>query len=208
MATRRRPERWVVGIAVLLLHLAGLWAWPPTGSAARDAARSASLAPVVVRLLSVPMPPMAIAVPTRPPSLAPAARTRPASPPLAGTHPAAASVVAATSPASDVQQSHVPPATESSASGPAPLDLRLHLPRGVAAERGGLAEAPDSMRRAALNDPRSNVRADPTQTLPQAVASAAKGDCTKGEFVGGGMGLLSLPFLAAAVIRDACRPAR
>jgi hypothetical protein len=62
--------------------------------------------------------------------------------------------------------------------------------------------------RAALNDPRSNVKGDPTQVLPHAVAAAAKGDCTKGQFVGGGMGLLSLPFLAVAAVRGDCKPPR
>lgn len=98
------------------------------------------------------------------------------------------------------------PAAEPPAS--APLDLRLRLPRGAVAERGGLTEAPDSMRRAALNDPRSNVAPDPTQALPLAVASSAKGDCLKGEYALGGMGLLSLPFLALAVVSDACKPSR
>jgi hypothetical protein len=98
-------------------------------------------------------------------------------------------------------------AADAAASAATPLDLRLHLPRG-AAERGGLTEPPDSMRRQALNDPRSNIKPDPTQVLPDAVAAAAKGDCAKGEYLGGGMGLLSAPFLAYAAMAGNCKPNR
>jgi hypothetical protein len=42
------------------------------------------------------------------------------------------------------------------------------------------------------------------QRLSAAAAAAAQGDCVKGEFAGGGMGVLSLPFLALAVARGAC----
>jgi type IV secretory pathway VirB10-like protein len=45
----------------------------------------------------------------------------------------------------------------------------------------------------------------PDQRLGQEVARAARGDCLKGEYLGGGMGLLSLPFLVAAELRDKCR---
>jgi hypothetical protein len=40
--------------------------------------------------------------------------------------------------------------------------------------------------------------------LGEAIAAGARGDCLKGEYVGGGMGLLSLPFLAIAKLRDQC----
>jgi hypothetical protein len=43
-----------------------------------------------------------------------------------------------------------------------------------------------------------------TQRLGTAIASGAYGDCEKGEFAGGGMGLLSLPFWAIARLRDHC----
>ena len=45
----------------------------------------------------------------------------------------------------------------------------------------------------------------PDQRLGREVARAARGDCLKGEYLGGGMGLLSLPFLVAAELRDKCR---
>lgn len=44
----------------------------------------------------------------------------------------------------------------------------------------------------------------PGSKLTQSISKAGKGDCAKGEFAGAGMGLLSLPFLVAAVVRDEC----
>lgn len=43
------------------------------------------------------------------------------------------------------------------------------------------------------------------QRLGRDMAQAADGDCMKGEFAGGGMGLLSLPFWLAAEARGKCR---
>ena len=45
----------------------------------------------------------------------------------------------------------------------------------------------------------------PDQRLGDSIAEGAKGDCLKGEYTGAGMGLLSLPFLAVAVLGDHCR---
>jgi hypothetical protein len=42
------------------------------------------------------------------------------------------------------------------------------------------------------------------QGLGQGVAKAAHGDCLKGEFAGGGAGLLSLPLLAYAAAAGRC----
>lgn len=43
-----------------------------------------------------------------------------------------------------------------------------------------------------------------SQRLSNDVQQAGRGDCAKGEYAGGGMGLLSLPFLAAAAINGDC----
>lgn len=43
-----------------------------------------------------------------------------------------------------------------------------------------------------------------SERLARQVARNAKGDCTKGEFLGGGMGLLSLPFYLAAEASGQC----
>lgn len=199
--TGRRSLRWGIGGAVLLVHLALLWAWPPGGRGTRDVAVSPRVTIVQV------LPRTEVAPPDRP-----VAERRDASPAVPQARRAVAreapSPMALPEPSRPDSTSAVvaAPAIEPAAS--APLDLRLRLPRGAVAERGGLTEPPDSMRRAALNDPRSNVTTDPTQVLPRAVASTAKGDCMKGDYALGGMGLLSLPFLALAVATDACKPAR
>jgi hypothetical protein len=51
-----------------------------------------------------------------------------------------------------------------------------------------------------------HVTPTPAQALEGGVAAARKGDCAKGEYVGGGMGLLSLPFLLANEALGKCSP--
>jgi hypothetical protein len=48
------------------------------------------------------------------------------------------------------------------------------------------------------------ARQSPADRLAHGVKSAGKGDCAKGEYAGAGMGLLSLPFLAAAALGGDC----
>ena len=50
----------------------------------------------------------------------------------------------------------------------------------------------------------TDPRVSATQQLGAAIASGGYGNCDKGEFAGGGMGLLSLPFWAIARLRDQC----
>jgi hypothetical protein len=45
----------------------------------------------------------------------------------------------------------------------------------------------------------------PSERLGEAIESSASGDCLKGEFAGAGLGLLSVPFLALAALREQCR---
>ena len=42
------------------------------------------------------------------------------------------------------------------------------------------------------------------ERLAQNIEAAHKGDCMKGEYLGGGMGLLSAPFLLAAEALGKC----
>lgn len=44
----------------------------------------------------------------------------------------------------------------------------------------------------------------PARLLARNIAAAHKGDCSKGEYAGGGMGLLSVPFLVAAEAMGHC----
>ncbi len=52
--------------------------------------------------------------------------------------------------------------------------------------------------------PGTTQPAGQTQRLGNTIAAGARGDCDKGEYAGGGMGLLSLPFWAAAKLRGDC----
>lgn len=51
---------------------------------------------------------------------------------------------------------------------------------------------------------RPQIPAQREDPLASGVREAAQGDCMKGEFKGGGMGLLSLPMLAAAALKGEC----
>lgn len=110
---------------------------------------------------------------------------------------------------------HVPPVAAEPAE-PAP----------VAAPTAPLAEAPASapqplllhteatrraVREAARNPPLAVVaqsglpqRETRDQRLARTMSEAGRGDCGKGEYAGGGMGLLSLPFWIAAEVRGQC----
>jgi hypothetical protein len=57
---------------------------------------------------------------------------------------------------------------------------------------------------AALASDTSTSRPAPGARLGERIREAGKGDCAKGEYFGAGMGLLSLPFLVAAKVRDDC----
>ena len=66
-----------------------------------------------------------------------------------------------------------------------------------------------SARAPSLGDQLSRSREEPSRVsanerLANNVREAGKGDCAKGEYAGGGMGLLSLPFLAIAAAAGNC----
>ncbi len=196
----RNAERWIVCTLVLLAHAMLLWAWPRPHPQRAPAPREP--VSVAVTLLLPPPPPIAVPTPSVPAARA-AARAPERVPRPRRSSQAEPSQAVTVAPPAD--QTATPP--EPAASSSAPLDLRLAFPRGSAG-RGGLTEPHNSMRRQALNDPRSNIKTDPTQVLPNAVAASAKGDCLKGEYFGGGAGLLSAPFLAYAAMAGNCKPAR
>jgi hypothetical protein len=203
---RRHAERPTIAALVIGLHVLLLWGWRVTTQAVMPVP-AVEPVPLVVQLLSLERPRARIVPAGEPPPVARASAASPRrlaqGPTLQGERPDATRTVEG--PRESTAITLPPP--EPAASGPETLDLRLHQPRGTA-DRGGLTEPTDSMRRLALNDPRSNSRPDPTQVLPNTIAESAKGDCLKGEFFGGGMGLLSAPFLAVAVARGACKPQR
>lgn len=66
-----------------------------------------------------------------------------------------------------------------------------------------------SARTPSLGDPMAKAHDEPARQsaagrLAHGVRDAGKGDCSKGEYAGAGMGLLSLPFLAAAALSGNC----
>jgi len=93
----------------------------------------------------------------------------------------------------------------------APIDVVGDAPTAAA----GTASIPlletDATRRAIREAARRRpigelARAQGAQErLGHAITQSARGDCLQGEYAGGGMGLLSLPFWIAAELRDKCR---
>jgi hypothetical protein len=66
-----------------------------------------------------------------------------------------------------------------------------------------------SARAPSLGEQLARAREEPqrigaTERFANDVRNAGKGECLKGEYLGAGMGLLSLPFLAAAAMRGLC----
>jgi len=192
---RRRPL--APALVVLALHaLLVAWLWQ-----ARWAPQPASQAE---RLLTVrlgwqapepakPMPPQ--------PRPAPALSERRPAPPkqLAAQRPLPAVAEPAITEEAAPTTAAVPPMASTSAAPPPLLDseatrraIRQAAREHSVGEQGALASG----------EPR---QLRPEERLGQEVARSARGDCLKGEYFGGGAGLLSLPFLAAAVVRDKCR---
>lgn len=186
-------SRTVAAAIVIVVHLALLIAW------LHDAVRAPGHA--VPPRISVRL--IAAAPPTRPAeaSVVPPART-PArrAPPAARGEPPRRDAVA---PQAITAQAMAPElaASQATAAPPAATEPLLD------------SEATRRALRASARDPGLAARAgrfsaeplSPDARLGAEVQRSAKGDCLKGEYLGGGMGLLSLPFLAAAALREQCR---
>lgn len=194
-AWRHGRRRAVVWLLVALLHAAWLLHWArqaPPGSDARAPAR------VAVRLLARAVPPS----PAPPPAPAPAPRAQasraPAGPPRATRVPRVApAAIPLPGPADDS------PRTEAAATPASGAEPTLHLdPEATARAIREVARQPGLAARAGrVGSPERG----PEQRLGEGIAQGARGDCLKGEYAGAGMGVLSLPFLAAAALRDRCR---
>lgn len=194
-----RPHRALrlrVLVLVVLLHAAGLWLLL---NGRGDDAAPAAVARIAVRLL--PLPPSA--APPAPRS-EPAATTRERT---ARPRPAAARP---RDPAALLAEPQAPAAI-----GIAPLPADAPASQALAEPPPSLMDGEATRRaiRAAAREPGLAAQAGrqgpalrtPDERLGDQVQRSAKGDCLKGEYLGGGMGLLSLPFLAAAALRDQCR---
>lgn len=207
MSSGRR--RLIAGLLLsLLLHGVLLWqclapdiARPGTGQA--EAHR------LQVVWVETPMP---MPTPTPAPSPAPAA-ARPGPAPAPRPKPAQRSDTAAVAPPSR-QSAGAAKATEQAATAaapqaPVPADTaaapdtaRSARAMGRLLDSAAGREAVQSAARQGLARPQIHAqREDP---LASGMREAAQGDCMKGEFKGGGMGLLSLPMLAAAALKGEC----
>jgi hypothetical protein len=175
--------RWVAP-AVLLLHLlALLLLWRQVVAPAAGVRNATRLA-----LIATPL------AEREPPTLRPA-RPGPAAPAAARSRrPAAATPIGAT-PASPAVEAVTAP--DEAASEPLLLDPAATL-RAVrdAARQPGLAER--------AREEQGTVPRSTGAALGDNIGKAAHGDCAKGEYAGAGMGLLSLPFWAAAELRGKC----
>lgn len=194
--------RGAVAGLVLAAHALLLWSWPVGTPAPRGGP-----APVVT-LVAIAPPPASARTDVPPPPVVgavPATRTAPR---RIGTPARPAPEAAPVAAAADVEATALPEAAPAAAASAA---LDMQLPRGAGAERGALMQPDRSMVRQALNDPRSNVRHDPTQDLSLAVAAAGEPDCLKDPKAAaakigpiGVGGLLGLPVLVARIATGRC----
>ncbi|MFG0612210.1 hypothetical protein [Delftia sp. WSY_14] len=199
--------RLIAGLLLsLLLHGALLWqglapdnARPGTGQAEAHRLQvvwvetptpAPSPAPAVARPGPAPAPnPSPRPKPTRRPDTAAVA---PPSRQGAGTAKATEQAATAAAP-----QAPVPADTET-----VPDTARSARAMGRLLDSAAGREAVQSAARQGLVRPQIHAqREDPLAT---GMREAAQGDCMKGEFKGGGMGLLSLPMLAAAALKGEC----
>ncbi|WP_047218412.1 MULTISPECIES: hypothetical protein [Delftia] len=206
--------RLIAGLLLsLLLHGALLWqglapdiARPGTGQA--EAHR------LQVVWVEAPMPmPMPMPTPTPAPSPAPAAaRPGPAPAPAPASPPTRRPDTAAVAPPS-MQSAGAAKATEQAATAAAQAPVLADTEAAPDAARSARAmgrlldsaagrEAVQSAARQGLVRPQ--IPAQREDPLASGMREAAQGDCMKGEFKGGGMGLLSLPMLAAAALQGEC----
>lgn len=195
---RHGRARGIALLLVVLAHLALLAWW----TAQHQPPAAAAAARVTLRLLS------------------PVARVADSAPLPPTAQPARA---AARNPALTRPRSVAPPALPAAPARPDPAPEAITITRTEpAASQPATAEAPPSLLdgeatrraiRASARDPGLAAQAGrtgpavatPDQRLGSGIAQGARGDCLKGEYFGGGAGLLSLPFLAAAALRDQCR---
>ncbi|ATH11147.1 hypothetical protein CHL79_01290 [Delftia acidovorans] len=199
--------RLIAGLLLsLLLHGALLWqglspdiARPGTGQA--EAHR---LQVVWVETpTSTPTPAPSPAPAAARPGPAPAPRPKPARrPDTAAVAPPSRQSTGATKATEQAATAAEPPAPVPADTEAVPDTARSARAMGRLLDSAAGREAVQSAARQGLVRPQIHAqREDP---LASGMREAAQGDCMKGEFKGGGMGLLSLPMLAAAVLKGEC----
>jgi len=197
--------RLIAGLLLsLLLHGALLWQGlspdnvrPGTGQA--EAHR------LQVVWVETPMP---MPTPTPAPSPAPAA-ARPGPAPAPTRRPDTAAVAPPSRQGAGAAKATEQAATTAAPQAPVPADTeavpdtaRSARAMGRLLDSAAGREAVQSAARQGLVRPQ--IPAQREDPLASGMREAAQGDCMKGEFKGGGMGLLSLPMLAAAALKGEC----
>lgn len=196
-----RPGRMWILLVVVLLHLGLLGLWQRALRNPPAPAPASRMPPLLVWLRPAP-----------PATVPPQAATLPASrdePRRLSPRRAAQPDAAAATP-----ESRTVSAPAAAASAPATADAAT----AAASAPGGSLLDTDASRRAIRDAGRqrsvgelgAQASGEPTapsaqERLGQEMARGARGDCLKGEYAGGGMGLLSLPFWVIAELRDKCR---
>ena len=199
--------RLIAGLLLsLLLHGVLLWqglapdiARPGTGQAEAHRLQVVWVETPTSTPTPAPAPSPAAAAARPGPAPAPAPTRRPdtaavAPPSRQGAGAAKATEQAATAAA---PQAPVPADTEA-----APDTARSARAMGRLLDSAAGREAVQSAARQGLVRPQ--IPAQREDPLASGMREAAQGDCMKGEFKGGGMGLLSLPMLAAAALQGEC----
>jgi len=157
---------------------------------------------VTLRLLPLPPAagPLTQAAPTKPDRFA-AARPPPTPPRPRLTAPSA---IAAPAPITEAEHSESPAAVavraDSAASAPAVSLLETDASRRAIRAAARSTSLTEQVAQAGAEPRRSSAQ----ERLGHEVKAAGRGDCMKGEYLGAGMGIFSLPFLAVAAGRGAC----
>lgn len=189
---------------VVVVHLALIWLLDePSAWRARDGARTQAPRRVTLRLIVPPAPKVtprtadSTPLPARAPSRS---TTRTPSPPIErylGTP-----VAGRADDAARVTPIDTANPAEPAASSPIALPSLLDTDATRRAIRASAREPSltEQVARSSGEPPRAGAQ----ERLGSAVKAAGRGDCAKGDYAGAGMGLLSLPFLAAAVAGGQC----
>lgn len=148
--------------------------------------------------------------PTPAPSPAPAAaRPGPAPAPAPTRRPDTAAVAPPSRQSTGAAKATEQAATAAEPPAPVPADTEAVPDTARSARAMGRlldsAAGREAVQSAARQDlVRPQIPAQREDPLASGMREAVQGDCMKGEFKGGGMGLLSLPMLAAAALKGEC----